>query len=96
MHTGKPYSPCDGVPAVAAKDPPVCCHLDPEKFHMVFDRNNKLRKLVISPMPGGKGFSGPKGFYLLAGGDPAHVAHCGAGGGGKTGGAPGMAKPPSK
>ena len=32
-----------------------------------------INKIVVEPRPGGKGFSGPIGFYLQAGGDPSKL-----------------------
>ena len=59
-----------GVAAIAKKDPPILCQNDPEKFEVYFDQSDKIYRIVISPLPGGKGFSGPPGFFVQAGGDP--------------------------
>lgn len=73
-HTGAPYSPLPGVPAVAAKK--VAVQNDPEKVTVDFASGTglkKIAKLTVDAVPGGKGFSGPVGFYLQIGGDPAKL-----------------------
>lgn len=75
-HTGAPYSPLPGVPTVAAKNPPIACQNDAEKITLVFSSGSQLsqiRKIAVEALPGGKGFSGPVGFYLQAGGDPSKL-----------------------
>jgi len=77
-HTGAPYSPLPGVPPVAAKTPAVACENDPEKITAYFVSATKppltkIKKLKVEALPGGKGFSGPVGFYLQAGGDPSKL-----------------------
>ena len=69
-HTGAPYSPLPGVPAVSAKSPPVACQNDPEKVTVTFASGlTTIKSISVEALPGGKGFSGPVGFYLQAGGD---------------------------
>ena len=67
-------SPLPGVSPVAAKQPPVACANDPEKITVNFASGNgltKIKSLKVESLPGGKGFSGPVGFYLQVGGDPS-------------------------
>ena len=71
-HSGEPYSPLPGVPAVKAKTPPVACENDSEKL-VATVRGTIIEKIEVEPIPGGKGFSGPVGFYLQAGGDPSKL-----------------------
>ena len=74
--SGAPFSPLPGVPAVSAKKPPVACENDPEKITAYFAPGSgltKISKIVVEAVPGGKGFSGPVGFYLQAGGDPSKL-----------------------
>ena len=79
-HTGAPYSPLPGVKPVSAKTPPVACQNDPEKILATFASAREapgappltqIQRLEVEALPGGRGFSGPIGFYLQAGGDPA-------------------------
>lgn len=73
-HTGAPYSPLPGVPATAAKG--VAVENDPEKVTVTFASGSKLTKISkieVEAKEGGKGFSGPVGFYLQAGGDPSKL-----------------------
>ena len=73
-HTGAPYSPIPGVPATASKG--VACQNDPEKITATFASGSGLTKITalkVDALPGGKGFSGPVGFYLQAGGDPSKL-----------------------
>ena len=59
---------------VSAKSPPVFCENDPEKITVEFAQGSglsKIRRLKVEVLPGGKGFSGPLGFYLQAGGSAA-------------------------
>ena len=73
-HTGAPYSPLPGVPAVSTKSPPVACQNDPEKITAYFKTGSKsIERIVVEAKPGGRGFSGPVGFYLQAGGDPSKL-----------------------
>ena len=77
-HTGAPYSPLPGVPAVVAKDPPVRCQNDPESITVTFKGRpseglTQIQTLSVEAKPGGKGLSGPVGFYLQAGGDPSKL-----------------------
>ena len=69
-HTGEPYSPLPGVPATKAKN--VACENDPESL-VATVRGSIIEKIEIEAIPGGKGFSGPVGFYLQAGGDPSKL-----------------------
>ena len=72
--TGAPYSPLAGVPTVAAKGQK--CENDPEKIALRFASGTgltQIKTITVEPAPGGKGFSGPVGFYLQAGGDPAKL-----------------------
>ena len=72
----QPYSPLPGVPAVSAKKPPVACENDPEKVTLSFASGSGLKmikKIKVDKQPGGKGFSGPVGFYLQAGGDASKL-----------------------
>jgi len=74
--SGAPYTPLPGVPPVSAKSPPVQCQNDPEKVLVTFASGSKLKKIAkiqVDALPGGKGFSGPVGFYLQAGGDPSKL-----------------------
>ena len=73
-HSGKPFSPLAGVPPVAAKSPAVACANDPEQVTAYFESGTgltKIKRLKVDVLPGGRGYSGPVGFYLQAGGDPA-------------------------
>jgi len=77
-HTGAPYSPLPGVPPVSPKSPPLACENDPEKITAYFASGTTppltlIKKLKVEVQPGGKGFSGPVGFYLQAGGDPSKL-----------------------
>ena len=75
-HSGAPYTPLPGVPPVSAKSPPVACQNDPEKILVTFASGSKLKKIAkiqVDALPGGKGFSGPIGFYVQAGGDPSKL-----------------------
>jgi len=77
-HSGAPYSPLPGVPPVSSKNPPIECQNDPEKITAYFESGTKppltkIKKLKVEVLPGGKGFSGPIGFYLQAGGDPSKL-----------------------
>lgn len=77
-HTGAPYSPVPGVPPVSAKTPPVACQNDPEAIIVYFASGTKpaltkIQKIQVQALPGGKGFSGPVGLYLQAGGDPSKL-----------------------
>ena len=78
--SGEPFSPLPGVPAVAAKSPPVACTNDPEKITARIS-GTIIKSMQVEPIEGAflsaregliepKGFSGPVGFYLQAGGDP--------------------------
>ena len=72
--TTAPYSPLAGVPTVAAKGQK--CENDPEKIALRFASGTgltQIKTITVEPAPGGKGFSGPVGFYLQAGGDPAKL-----------------------
>ena len=33
----------------------------------------KIKSLTVEALPGGRGYSGPVGFYLQAGGDPSKL-----------------------
>ena len=72
--SGEPFSPLPGVPTVAAKSPPVDCTNDAEKIAAVV-RGEIIEKIVVTPIASdeARGFSGPVGFYLQAGGDPAKL-----------------------
>ena len=77
-HTGAPYAPLPGVPPVSPKTPPVACQNDAEKIVVTFASGTKppltkIASLAVTAVPGGKGFSGPTGFYLQAGGDPSKL-----------------------
>lgn len=67
-HTGAPYSPIPGVPAVAAQTPPRACQNDSELLTWEV-QDGKVTKLVVDAIKGGRGFSGPVGFYLQMGGN---------------------------
>lgn len=70
-HTGVPYSPIPKVPPVKPnKKNPKSLENDPEAITLTFDENGKIDSLSVVAIPGGKGFSGPVGFYLQMGGDP--------------------------
>ncbi len=75
-HTGAPYSPIPGVPPVSPKTPPAEWENDPEDITAYFASGtglSSIQKLVVNPQPGGRGFSGPIGFYLQAGGDASKL-----------------------
>ena len=75
-HSGQPYSPLPGVPPVAAKSPAIACQNDAEQVTAIFESGTgltKLKRLKVDVLPGGRGFSGPVGFYLQAGGDPTKL-----------------------
>jgi hypothetical protein len=75
-HSGAPFSPLPGVPPVAAKSPPAACENDAEKITATFVSGTgltKIKGIKVTALPGGKGFSGPVGFYLQAGGDPSKL-----------------------
>lgn len=66
-HTGAPYSPMPGVAPVATSN--AVCENDPEKIRVTYTADGtKLAKFEIEAVPGGKGFSGPPGFYAQCGG----------------------------
>ena len=74
--SGAPYSPLPGVPAVNPSN--VFCQNDPEKVTVTFKGRpseglTEIKSLSVVPKPGGKGFSGPVGFYLQAGGDASKL-----------------------
>ena len=67
-HSGAPFAPLPGVKPVSAKSPPIACENDMEKLTVEFSSGSglsKIRRLKVEPLPGGKGFSGPVGFYSL-------------------------------
>mmetsp|Transcript_53081 Transcript_53081/g.88136 ORF Transcript_53081/g.88136 Transcript_53081/m.88136 type:complete len:118 (+) Transcript_53081:181-534(+) len=73
-HSGDPFSPLPGVKAVAAKN--IACQNDAEKITAVFASGSglsKIKGIKIEALPGGRGFSGPVGFYLQAGGSPTDL-----------------------
>jgi len=73
-HTGAPYSPLPGLPQIASKDPPTACQNDPERVEVYFASGCKqIETLRVTAVPGGKGYSGPIGFYLQVGGDPSKL-----------------------
>ena len=75
-HSGAPYAPLPGVPPVSAKNPPVACENDQETVTVLFASGSglkKISKLAVEKVAGGKGFSGPVGFYLQAGGDASKL-----------------------
>jgi hypothetical protein len=83
-HTGAPYSPSPSLQAVKPQTPPKRVENDPEKITATFASKSGLTQIKafrVEPLPGGRGFSGPMGFYLQAGG--------GAEGRGAAGGARG-------
>ena len=71
-HTGKPFSPLPKVPAVKPnKKTPKALQNDAEAITAYFDKSGEvITKFTVAAIPGGKGFSGPVGFYLQMGGDP--------------------------
>ena len=70
-HTGKPFSPIKGVPpAKPNKKAPAKLQNDPEAVTVTLNEAGQLSKLSVAAIKGGKGFSGPVGFYLQMGGDP--------------------------
>ena len=70
-HTGKPFSPIKGVPpAKPNKKAPAKLQNDPEAVTVTLNEAGQLTKLSVAAIKGGKGFSGPVGFYLQMGGDP--------------------------
>ena len=76
--SGAPYSPLPGVPAVSKKEPPVACENDKARVTAYFAGNTKpaltfINKMTFQPLPGGRGFSGPAGLYVQAGGDPSKL-----------------------
>lgn len=75
-HSGAPYSPLPGVPPVSPKSPPIVCTNDEESIVVTFASGTKLTKikqLTVEAVPGGRGFSGPIGLFLQAGGDPSKL-----------------------
>jgi len=73
-HSGAPFSPLPGVKAVAPAS--VACQNDAEKVTATFAPGTGLKvikSLVAEPIPGGRGFSGPFGLYLQAGGSAADL-----------------------
>ena len=71
-HTGKPFSPLPKVPAVKPnKKTPKALQNDAETITAYFDKSGEvITKFTVAAIPGGRGFSGPVGFYLQMGGDP--------------------------
>ena len=73
-HTGKPYSPLKGVPpAKPNKKAPAKLQNDPEAITVTLNEAGQMTKLSVAAIKGGKGFSGPVGFYLQMGGDPSKL-----------------------
>ena len=73
-HTGKPFSPIKGVPpAKPNKKAPAKLQNDPEAVTVTLNEAGQLSKLSVAAIKGGKGFSGPVGFYLQMGGDPSKL-----------------------
>ena len=73
-HTGAAYSPKPGAKAMPSKG--VAVQNDPEKVVATFAPGtglSKLLKLTVDPLEGGKGFSGPVGFYLQVGGSASDL-----------------------
>lgn len=75
-HSGAPYAPLPGLKPVSAQSPPVACQNDEEKVRVEFvtgkdvPKLSIIKKITVEALPGGKGFSGPLGFYVQAGGSP--------------------------
>ena len=71
-HTGAPFSPLPKVPAVKPnKKAPKALQNDAELITAYLSKDGtKITKVTVDAIPGGKGFSGPVGFYLQMGGDP--------------------------
>ena len=57
-------------PVKANKKKPKACENDPEAITATFDKSGKIASVTVDAIPGGRGFSGPVGFYLQMGGDP--------------------------
>lgn len=74
-HTGKPFSPIKGVPpAKPNKKAPKKLENDPETVTVTLNESGtQITKFTVNALKGGKGFSGPVGFYLQMGGDPAKL-----------------------
>ena len=68
VHTGAPFSPMPGVAPVEATN--KACQNDPEQIRALFNDEGQLTRLTVTALPGGQ-YSGPVGFFLQAGGDPA-------------------------
>jgi len=66
IHTGEPYACMPGVEAIHATG--TFCKNDPEKVITFFNDEGKIRRQIVEPLIGGKGFGGPPGFYLQIGG----------------------------
>jgi len=74
-HTAAPYTYLPGKKRkirarLASKmETPVKCENDPETITWTFSPQMKVRKMTVEPLPGGRGFSGPAGFYVQMGGN---------------------------
>jgi len=62
-HTGEPFAIAEDLTAMPVTDPPFKCKNDDEKLTFHFSDDGKISKLVIEALPGGRGFSGPSGWY---------------------------------
>lgn len=70
-HTGEPYAFAPHVEPIATTG--VKCVNDHERVTITFNTEGMIVKQVIETLPGGRGFSGPPGFYqqLSAASTPA-------------------------
>ena len=72
-HSGAPFSPLPGVPPVGRMAPSRRCENDAEAFSIEIGAAGLLNKLSVHALPGGRGFSGPAGFFVQMGGDAASL-----------------------
>jgi glutathione S-transferase len=71
-HTGELFTYATGVEAIAAAG--VSVRNDSERVITTFNTEGKILKQVIEALPGGRGFSGPPGFYQQLGGKRSNLA----------------------
>jgi hypothetical protein len=65
-HTGAPFAFAPGMEPMPALG--VAVKNDPERVTVSFDASGYVVRQVVAPMPGGRGLSGPAGFYAQVGG----------------------------
>ena len=74
-HAGAPYTYLPGKKKkIRARLPskmetPIRCENDPETVTWTYSPQMKVRKMTVEPLPDGRGFSGPAGFYVQMGGN---------------------------